>query len=209
VSAVIAKGSQFWDTQFQKQAAIIQKNSELLALDQSLSEKDIIRIQKELNHAKAWSLTFFAKKTACETWERYWTGTDAKLVPKKLSIASTQCPQVAFAMSSVKQILDLHLMQGIDLTSKSQSEISINGMNATDSAIYLAGAYNVGYVPFAQRCAQLNTLEACIQAHDFGPKNSNETFRHMKSIQSCSKKDSFEPMSGGEQKNCEGYRCSN
>ena len=132
-------------------------------------------------------------------WDRYWEGTANP--PKSVTYRQSSCPNVAFAMSMVKQLLDLNLIRD-DLRMDDNGDLTIAGLDATDSAIMLAGAYNSGTGSFADHCGGAKTLAACIASYS----SKHETHKHMVSLERCAKRDSVEPMVGWPKRKCEDFK---
>lgn len=83
-------------------------------------------------------------------------------------------------------------------------------MKASESAIFLAGAYNAGVAGLASKCGDVKSLDECLKRY----KPGNETWIHMTAIRRCSEKGSTESMEWDydkdkfvEKKACEGYKC--
>ena len=170
-------------------------------------DNKIAAYKKDKKYYEALIPTRIAKINAKRTWDAYWQG--SKKVPTQLGNQDLQCPQVAFALSAVKQTYDLGLISRfkvVDTVKENQRHMmSINGMNERDSAILLAGGYNAGIGSIGRTCGRVKTLEECLKLY---PEN-RETRRHMSSIRSCSKKNSIEPMAGNRQMDCEASKCGN
>ena len=185
---------------------------EIMSLISKLNEKGLTQEQLVKRQGDLDSLVAEARRTrsqyfAKSVWDKYWHGGKA---PSSISTQSTGCPQVAFALMAMKQTFDLYQMQDVNLKNYADGSFTVGDMNETDSAIFLAGAYNIGRIPFAKACAPkipyrtLGTLQDCM--NQFNPKS--ETYLHMKSIQSCALRFSDQPMNGDQQRNCKESACT-
>jgi hypothetical protein len=200
----IIQGTQAkFTAQIQSAEAGIKKYKKLVA--QAKTTKTRLSMKRQLNTAIALRAIAKGHLEARKVWERYWEGT--KNIPKSVKFEDSKCQNLAIIMSSVKQVYDLYLMQwkGIDLEEGGDGGREVNGMSATDSAIFLAGGYNLGIYSFSKKCSETRSIQACEKKFPEG----HETRKHMAAIDRCARKDSWKPLSGrdSDQKDCTKSRC--
>lgn len=196
----VLKGSiNEWEAQVANAKQNMKENEALLAKTKDKKARAII--QRRLNYNDGTLRSAGSKIAARKVWDNYWQGT--KNAPKQVKLADTACTNIAFAMGAAKQVMDLVRMRGIEEDQLENGTRVIGEMNPVDSQIFLSGAYNVGITSFANRCGDTEGLDECMS--QFSKKH--ETYRHMKAIQNCAAKGSFEPKLSDNKKDCEKTKC--
>jgi hypothetical protein len=118
----------------------------------------------------------------------------------------TSCPKFSFFASAVKQVHDAFVLDAVSERVSAKFDqhklLTMNGMNPTETALVLAGAYNMGPGNFAKCCSGTQSVLEFI-----GNKRAPEESRnHVKQILNCAEKGSERPINS-KQRDCSASRC--
>jgi hypothetical protein len=162
---------------------------------------------EDIKHAKAEIVKFRAQLQARKVWDRYWAKTEG--APKSITLMMSKCYRTAFLIAAMKQTYDLYLLSDDvkDFQKDSADRARINGMNAVETGVFLAGAYNQGVGGFANRCRG-KKLKACIESYpkDFQTRQQLHGVRNC--VQSGSQAQTNQVYAANARRNCEIKRCS-
>ena len=158
--------------------------------------------EKTIHLKRAIQIQRYAHYRARLVWDQYWIGTASP--PRRLSGSSANCANVAFAAAAMKQTFDLFLMVPVKPGQLENDQLpKIGRMDARESGVFLAGAYNMGRNGFARRCGSAKTLASCINRIQ-----NKETHKHLVGINACSQKDNWKSLDYNKPMKCEDSKCS-
>ncbi len=179
---------------------------ELSDIEQKMNDPKMNYSAADVNYLDSKRLTLKAQIEARRAWDNYWAG--SANTPKSITENSVKCPQIAFAIAGAKQLYDLNLMRSFTNNTDANGEMKIADMNAVDSGIFLAGAYNAGIGGFNKHCKNTSDLKSCMaQFKNHKNGTESETHKHMRSIQTCALKNDWSPMNNDKPKNCAESKC--
>ena len=213
IEPIINGSIQVWESNIRDAKASILEEENKLKKHLSPEQHDLS--EKNINYHNAKINVWEAKVAARKVWDSYWDGTEK--TPKDIKLADVKNPKIAFAISATKQTYDLGLMDHIEFKRAKNKSLRINQMDASDSAVFLAGAYNAGIGGLASRCGTVASLDECLKIYELaGETNAfaKETWIHMSAIRRCSKKGStestgydYEEDDWVDKKSCGPYEC--
>ena len=141
--------------------------------------------QADYNETRAMYVAHYAHYRARLVWDQYWEGTANP--PRTIDAKGVACQNTAFIAAAVKQTLDYFLFAKPDPDSIQDDEMpNLGSLDARESAVYLAGAYNLGKQKFGQICRNFLDVQKCIRKMPV-----LETRNHLIAVEACSRKDDW------------------